>query len=540
MSAVTRRDFLRYAGIGAAALSFPGCLEFIQKQNTASKQQINIVLILADDLGYGDIKCFNSKSRIPTPNIDALASRSVCFTDAHANAAQCSPTRYGLLTGRYSWRTRLQNGVLKHFDRPLVEKDRMTIASMLKTNGYSTACIGKWHLGLGWQVKEGQQIDPNSWDAKQLSKIDFSEPLTDSPLDHGFDYYFGLNASNNMLPYCFIENNRVVLPPTKPKEAVFDAEDASLVADDYQSEKIDQVLWHKAKGWLNQHFEKRPERPFFLYYPTSAIHRPCLAIDNYREKSMAGLRGDKVVELDSIIGGLWQEIIRHHCEKNTIIIFTSDNGAEPGDLENALKNYSKHDWGGPYKPSQLLARTGEGIFESRFLTYGQNACGPFSGYKSTIYEGGHRVPFIVYWPGTLKAGTTCDEIICMTDVMATITEIIGLAIPSSAGEDSLSFLRALQGRPIDKSKREAIILDSWYGVKAVRQDKWKLILGNNSGGWYLKNPKETAGQLYNVKEDPAETKNVYEEHPDVVKKLTALYEKYKMDGRSVPTRKTGN
>lgn len=532
MIGYSRRDFLKTLGAGFLSVSLPGCLPLLKKDKKIKYScKPNIVLILADDLGYGDIKCYNPDSKIPTPNIDKLASQGLRFTDAHTNAAQCSPTRYGLLTGRYAWRTRLKSAVLRHFDTPLIEKQRLTVASLLKENGYATAGIGKWHLGLGWQAKKGKTFDPNSWSGKQVELIDFNKPLTDSPLDHGFDYYFGINASNNMLPYCYIENNSVVEPPTKIKEAVFDTEGRSLVAENFKSEQIDQVLWKKAKSWLERHFEKTHQEPFFLYYPTSAIHRPCLPIEKFSEKSQAGLRGDKTVELDSIVGKLMKELKHLGCENNTIVIFTSDNGPQPGDFVPALQKYARNNWGRPYNPDKLLNRADEGKFNN-WLTYSHKPAAKFLGYKSTIYEGGHRVPLIVKWPKVVKPGKKSDEIVCLTDMMATFADIIDTKLPENAGEDSFSLLAVLKGQKLDKPIREAVVLDSWNGIKAVRQGQWKLILGSGSGGWYYKEKVDTPAQLYNIKDDPGETKNLYNDHPEVVQHLKALLEKYIKQGRS--------
>ncbi len=505
----------------------------------------NVVIILADDLGWGDLNCYNPDGMIPTPNVDALAREGMRFTDAHTPAAQCSPTRYGLMTGRYAWRTRMKTGVLPHFAKPLIGKKRLTLASLLKSNGYATAGVGKWHLGWGWQTKPGQTINPSSWNAKQVDKIDFTKPLAASPLDHGFDYYFGIGSSNNMLPYCYIEGNRVVQPPTtKRKSPVYDTETGvGLVSPDYVSEQIDQVLWTKAKAWLDKHFKTTPDKPFFLYLPTSAIHRPCLAVKEFRNKSKAGLHGDKVVELDDIVGKLMATLKAKGCRDNTLVIFTSDNGAMPGDPEGALRHYARNDWGKRWDAKKLLDRKDEGVYKanpkqkSGWLTYGHKVNGPYSGYKTGIYEGGHRVPFIVRWPGKIKAGTVSDEIICMVDVLATVANVLQVDLPNNAGEDSYSILPVLLGRKLDKPLREATIMTPWSTMKSVRQGPWKLIMGKNSGGFGMARKVSTAGQLYNLATDPGEMTNLYTKHPEKVKALTAIYEKYAAAGRSAPPAK---
>jgi len=502
----------------------------------------NLVIILADDLGWGDLNCYHSDGKIPTPNLDRLARAGMRFTDAHTPAAQCSPTRYGLMTGRYSWRTRMKTGVLPHFAKPLIEPGRVTVASLLKRNGYATAGVGKWHLGWGWQTKPGQSIDPNSWNARQVDKIDFTKPLTAGPLDHGFDYYFGIGSSNNMLPYCYIENHKVVQPPTtKRKDPVYDTETGiGLLSPDYVSERIDQVLWSKASGWLDRHFRTAPDKPFFLYLPTSAIHRPCLAVKEFRGKSLAGLHGDKVVELDHIVGRLLAKLKRHGCEDNTVVIFTSDNGGQPGDPEGALRRYAQNDWGARWGASKLLSRRDEGVYlphpkrKTGWLTYGHKVNGPFLGYKTTIYEGGHRVPFIVRWPGVVRAGSVSDEIICTVDILATVANILRVDLPDDAAEDSYSLLGVLLGEKLAKPLREATIMKPWSTMKSVRQGPWKLILGNGAGGFNLPRKVKTPGQLYHLGDDPGETTNLYDKHPEKVKALAAICARYVSAGRSAP------
>ncbi len=531
---LSRRTFMRGALAAAAGVAVGRCAQ--AKPAPAAKP--NIVVILADDLGWGDLNCYNPAGMIPTPNLDKLAREGMRFTDAHTPAAQCSPTRYGLMTGRYPWRTRMKTGVLQHFAKPLIDPKRLTLAAMLKRNGYATAGVGKWHLGWGWQTKAGQTINPSSWNPKQVDKIDFTKPLTASPLDHGFDYYFGIGSSNNMLPYCYIEGNRIVQPPTtKRKSPVYDTETGvGLVSPDYVSEQIDQVLWGKARAWLDKHLAATPAKPFFLYLPTSAIHRPCLAVKAFRNASKAGLHGDKVVELDDIVGKLMATLKAKGCLDNTLVIFTSDNGAVPGDPEGALRHYARNDWGRRWDAKKLLARKDEGSYKN-WLTYGHKVNGPYLGYKTTIYEGGHRVPFIVRWPGKIKAGTVSDEIICTIDVMATAADILKVDLPSNAAEDSYSLLPVLLGRKLDKPLREATIMTPWSAMKSVRQGPWKLVMGKNSGGFHMARKTAQAGQLYNLATDPGETTNLYDRHPEKVKALTAICEKYVAAGRSAPPAK---
>jgi len=528
---------MKAAAVAAAGMVAPRSLQG-KDPDTKMKTKPNIVIVLADDLGWGDLNCYNPDGKIPTPNLDALATAGMRFTDAHTNAAQCSPTRYGLMTGRYAWRTRMKTGVLQHFAKPLIDKNRITTASLLKQNGYATAGVGKWHLGWGWVAKPGQTIRHNSWSDKQVDKIDFTKPLTAGPLDHGFDYYFGIGSSNNMQPYCYIENNKAVVPPTtKRKKPVYDTESgAGLVSDDYVSEQIDQVLWSKASAWLDRHFKSAPDKPFFLYMPTSAIHRPCLAVKEFRKKSKAGLHGDKVVELDDIVGKLMAKLKARGCLDNTLIVFTSDNGGLPGDPQGALRHYARNEWGKRWDAEELLKRKDQGVYNG-WLTYGHKVNGPYLGYKTTIYEGGHRVPFIVRWDGVIKPRSVSDEIVCTVDILATVANILRVDLPRNASEDSYSILPVLRGEKLAKPLREATIMTPWSDMKSVRQGPWKLIMGDNSGGYALKRKVETAGQLYNIDKDPGETTNLYSKHPEKVKALTEIFEKYKSAGRSAPPAK---
>jgi arylsulfatase A len=500
--------------------------------------QPNVLLILADDLGYGDVGANNPDSRIPTPHLDRMAADGMRFTDAHASAAQCSPTRYSVMTGRYPWRTRLQTAVLPYFDEPLIEQGRDTLATMFKTQGYATAGIGKWHLGLGWQAKEGKSFDPHSWASAQHHAIDFTKPLSDSPIDHGFDYYFGLNASNNMLPYCFIENDRVFTVPGEVKHPVFDTEIGDMpVAADYESQNLDQLLLGKAVGWLDDHLGANPEQPFFLYFPSSAIHRPCLPIDEFVGRSGAGLRGDKVAELDDVVGKLMGELVKHGVADNTIVIFTSDNGALPGDLETAIEKLADNDYGMRWKPEQLLKQKDdvqEQGLKERWITYDHRSCGPYLGYKGNVYDGGHRVPFIVRWPAVVQPGTVTNETICLTDFMATFAAMLQIDLPDNAAEDSCNLIPILRGDKLDQPVREMTICQSWHGIKCIYQGDWKLIVGNAKDGIHFDRSDCPPLQLYNMAEDLGETTNVCDQHPEVVKQLTGLLEKYSRDKRSVP------
>jgi len=497
----------------------------------------NIILLVVDDLGFGDVSAYNPGSQIMTPNIDRLASQGVMFTDAHTSAAQCSPTRYGIMTGRYSWRTRLAVGVLPHFDEPLIEPDRLTIASLLKSRGYNTACIGKWHLGLGWQAIDGEVIDYRSWDEKQNLKIDYSKPLTSSPNDYGFDYYFGLNASNNMLPYCFIENKRVVEIPDSTKYPVYDTESSvGLVSPDYITEYVEQKLFEKAMGWLRKQVDENSGEPFFLYYPMSAIHRPCLPDDPYLGSSKAGLRGDKVSEVDDLTGKLLKWLDDNNLTENTIFIFTSDNGARPGDPRGAIRKLALNDYGDKFDPGSLLEY--DALIDSlapynkpdgsqQYLIYNHFSEGQFKGYKFDIFEGGHRVPFIVRWPGVVSEGEVKEDMICTLDFISTFAAIVGEDLPSGAGEDSYNMLPVLMGKNREPVRTD-LVSKAWYKDKlAIRSGDWKLIPFRDGGGIFKFEDVPEDGQLYNLKNDPGEMINLYDRYPEKVEELAILLESIK-------------
>jgi arylsulfatase A-like enzyme len=471
-----RRDFLKTAGLTVAALAAqPRWL----KAAESSAKRPNVVFIMADDMGIGDVGCYNPDSKIPTPNMDRLATEGVLFTDAHSPSAVCTPTRYGVLTGRYCWRSRLKSQVLYGYEPPLIEPERMTIASLLKQHGYKTACIGKWHLGLHWAVKPGNDIDfnkPLPWDEEQNLTatgqdkfIDFTRPIKGGPNDLGFDYaYYTSGCSTVQPPYCFIENDRTV-----------------------------GIL-----EFMERRTETSPDKPFLLYFALSAPHAPWLPPDFVKGRSKAGPRGDQVVLVDWCVGQILQALDRLNLRDNTLVIVTSDNGPRIG-------------------------------------VKGHKSAGLWRGYKSHIWEGGHREPFIARWPGKIKPNTESDELISFTDLMATCAAIVGTSLPDNAGEDSYNILPAFLSEKFEKPIRPDIIHHSVWGVFSIRKGKWKLILDTRgSGGWVR--PRDeypvpgTPGQLYNVEEDPYETTNLWDSHSEIVESLTKLLQKYKKQGYSRP------
>lgn len=450
----------------------------------------NIVLILADDLGYGDPHCYNKESKIPTPNLDRLAAQSMRFTDAHTPCAVCTPTRYGLLTGRYCWRTSLKRGVLNGYSPMLIEPGRLTLASLLKQRGYATAGIGKWHLGLG-----------------DAARTDFSKPLKPGPRSVGFDWYFGISASLDMPPYAFIENEGLTEAPTGMIEGrplnhqKGDFWRAGALAPHFKHIDVLPTLTEKAIGFVHK---QSADKPFFLYLALTAPHTPWMPTAAFRGKSKAGYYGDFVAQVDASVGRVLQTLADAKLSESTLLIFTSDNGA-------------------PWSPADIEK-------------WDHRANGGLRGQKGDIWEGGHRVPFMARWPGHIAAGSTSKELICLTDMLATVAALIGGKLPDDAGEDSYNILPALRG---DKTMREAIVHSSGDGTLAIRQGPWKLALALGSHGFSAPHdikpkPGEAQGQLYNLDDDPREQTNLWLAKPEIVKRLTALLDKYKREGRSRP------
>ncbi|MCX7048666.1 MAG: sulfatase-like hydrolase/transferase [Candidatus Sumerlaeota bacterium] len=481
----------------------------------------NIVYILADDMGYGDVSALNKNAKIKTPNIDRLAREGMSFTDAHAGAAVCTPTRYGILTGRYPWRSRLKSGVLNGYSPRLIEEGRLTTPALLKSNGYHTACIGKWHLGMDWPgyPKEGAEGDAadgaaaKSAAAKpQAAKpkapheaIDYTKPIANSPTALGFDYFYGISASLDMFPYIYIENNRTVGVPTTTK--AFHRPGPAQA--DFEAIDVLKTLTDKAVAHL--HERAAAKQPFFLYLALTAPHTPIVPRQEFQGKSGLHPYLDFCLEVDWTVGQILKALDDAKLSSSTLIIFTSDNGFAP---------YVD-------KPKEMEK---SGHFPSYI----------YRGYKADIFEGGHRIPFFARWPGVVKPGAVCDETICLTDLMATAADIVKVKLPENAGEDSVSILPALQGKNIERPLREATVHQSINGQLSIRQGQWKLEMCPGSGGWGEPTDPEArkqglpARQLYDLKADPGEKNNIYDKHPDVVRRLTALLAKYVKEGRSTP------
>lgn len=447
----------------------------------------NIIYILADDLGYGDLSCYGASS-IHTPHSDQLAKEGMLFTDAHAPSAVCTPTRYSILTGRYCFRSSLKEGVLWGHSKPLIETSRLTVPSYLQQHGYATSCIGKWHLGLDWG-KSGEEID-------------YNQPIQNGPVDLGFESFFGISASLDMPPYCFIENNHTVEPPTVEKEPkdFSQMNRTGLMSPGWKDEAVNETITDKAVAYIEDHMQQDPDRPFFMYLPLTGPHTPWSPSEEYKNKSGIGPRGDMILELDGTIGKIVDTLKNLDVWENTLLIFTSDNGPHPKTEEITI--------------------------------HGHNPTGSLRGQKADIWEGGHRIPFIASWPDKIKPGTVSDELICLTDLLGTCAAIMDEPLPEDAGEETRSMLPVLYG---DQSNRESVVHHSISGMFSIRRGDWKLIQGKGSGG-FESQPADTQvigipsqgrwkaddspGQLYHIKEDVMEEKNVYLENPDIVQALT--------------------
>lgn len=473
--------------------------------NTAPRgSRPNIVIVNADDMGYGDLECYNPHSKVPTPNMNELAADGVRFTDAHSSSAVCTPSRYSLLTGRYCWRTRLEDGVIFDYEDPLIDADRLTLGGMLQAEGYATACTGKWHLGMGWPRHE-QEDDSSSEFSNDA--IDFTRPITDGPTERGFDYFFGIRASLDMPPYCFIENDHTVGIPTIEKDPYNPQQREGPMAPGWRDEEVGPRITERAVNFVTEHVTTNPDQPFFLYVPTSAPHRPCTPPDFIDGRSDAGPRGDMVAQVDWTVRQIDATLEALGVQEETLFIVTSDNGAR-------AECYNGRD-------------------------YGHQSNGHLRGQKADIWDGGHREPFIARWPDAVEAGTTCDETICQTDLLATCTELAGASVPADAGEDSYNIAPALLGEDYEGPIREATIHHSLHGHFAIRQGPWKMIPTLGSGGFTDPVDPDPAsdgpnGQLYNLEEDPQEQNNCWTERQDIVERLFNLLERYDREERSAP------
>ncbi len=465
----------------------------------------NIVIIFCDDLGYGDLSCLNNKSAIKTPGMDRLGNEGMIFTDAHSNSAVCTPSRYGLLTGRYAWRSRLKRGVLMGYSSHLISPERTTVADVAKTKGYSTACIGKWHLGMDMPKKEkGSQ-----W------KLNYNGTIKNGPNSLGFDYYYGVSASLDMPPYIYIENDKFTEPPIKTmKSKKFpDYMRGGEIGASFDHINTLDIITEKSISYIKK--SAKMKQPFLLYMPLTSPHKPVLPAKRFQGKSGIGPYGDFVMQTDDTVNRVLRTLDQLKIAENTLVILTSDNAS-------------------------FMARVDKGGHKSNektqgFLTKTHESNCIWRGTKTDIYEGGHRVPFLVRWPNGVKAGGKCSTPICITDILSTCADILNVKTEDNSAEDSFSLLPYLQKKTA-KTPRGAVVHHSANGIFSLRDGKWKMVFGNGSGGRQKPAGKawERPYQLYNIESDPSEKQNVISKNPEVAKKLSEKMDKIIQNGRSTP------
>ncbi|SHJ37902.1 Arylsulfatase A [Arenibacter nanhaiticus] len=480
------------------------------------EERPNIIYVLADDLGYGDIRAYNPEGKIRTPYLDQLASEGMRFTDAHTSSAVCTPTRYGILTGRYNWRSPLKSSVLTGNSKALIPTTRTTVASLLQKEGYATAFIGKWHLGWDWALKDPKVISGDGWDAKDFDNIDFSKPVTNSPNDLGFTYSYGHSGSLDMAPYVYVENGM----PTMVPDTVTESTDKygwwrkGPTAKDFVFEDVTPNFFRRSFEYIKN--KSKEGQPFFLYLALPSPHTPILPTEEWAGKSDLNPYGDFMMLIDAYMGQLNAVLKEAGAEENTLVVFTSDNGCSPAADIN-----------------EMLAK-------------GHSPSGIFRGHKADIFEGGHRVPFIVKWPQKIKAATIAEQTICTTDFLATCADIVGVDLKDEEGEDSFSMLPILLDNKAPTFAREATVHHSINGSFAIRKGKWKMIFAAGSGGWSAPKPKSKEEenlppfQLYDLDNDPQEQHNLYGDFPEIESSLTALMKSYVENGRSTKGKKQHN
>lgn len=474
----------------------------------AESMRPNILLILADDMGVGDVSCLNPRSAWRTPAIDRLASQGMVFSDAHSSSGVCTPTRYTLLTGRYSWRGRLKQGVLQGYGAAFIEPGRLTMPGFLRAQGYATAMFGKWHLGLDWKRTGPGEAD-----------VDFAQPVGGGPVAHGFERFLGISASLDMPPYVWLRNDRATQVPTG---RVADSPSPKLwrggpIAADFRMEDVQPRIVDETIAYLGERAAARDGRPFFVYLALASPHTPILPTKEFAGRTPSPY-GDFVLQLDADVGRLTAALDRLGLAQDTVVVFTSDNG---------------------FAPAADIPRHAD---------FGHDPSGGFRGVKSDAFEGGHHIPFIVRWPGVTAAGSNSRVPVGQFDLFATLAETLGQQLPADAAEDSQSLLPLLRGQPPRSGGREAVVHHSVEGRFAIREGKWKLILWPGSGGWsaptpapspWLKVPAADLSQLppfqlYDMELDSAETRNVAAAHPEIVQRLGRLLRSYIERGRSTP------
>lgn len=487
-------------------------------------RQPNILLILADDLGYGDVRCYNDQSKVATPHLDRLAREGMRFTDAHSPATVCTPTRYSLMTGQMAFRVPNGGAVFQGAGGPsLIAPGRLTLPAMLRKQGYATAAVGKWHVGLTFRDHAGEPV--HSGKREEVTRIDFNRRVEGGPLDHGFDTFFGTACCPTTdWIYAFIDGDRVPVPPAGPLDKSKlprhpYANDCrpGFIAPDFPMEEVDLVFLKKSREFLERHVRETPGKPFFLYHAAQAVHLPSFAAPRFKGKSGAGPHGDFIHQLDWVVGELIGTLEKLGVADQTLVLFTSDNGPE---VDSVIHMRADH---------------------------GHDGARPWRGIKRDSWEGGHRVPFLVRWPGQVKPGTTSGQLTSLTDVMATLAAVSDATLPANAAEDSFNLLPVLRGEAV-APVRPYLLTQAFAGARtlSIRRGPWKYLDHRGSGGnryethaglkpfIFPENTPDAPGHLYNLDDDPGETRNLYAERPEIVKELKALLEESKASGRSAP------
>lgn len=498
----------------SAVMTLVAQLSFVQPVHAESADRPNIIFIMADDMGYGDPRCNNPDSKIPTPNFDRLAAEGMSLTDAHTPSSVCTPTRYGVVTGRYCWRSRLKRGVLDGYGKHLIEDGRETVAAMLAKAGYQTAVIGKWHLGLDFApLPDGS--DKSKMKAGKLAwRYDYTKPLTHGPHVLGFDYSYIIPASLDFPPYIYIEDGRVVDPPTVEQPAqsfprfLRRGERAPLL----DMENCLDDLTTKTVDYLKQ--MSKAERPFFLYFPLTAPHKPAWPHRRFEGKSGLGPYGDFIVQVDATVGRVLDALDQLDMADDTLVFYTSDNGSYMYRYHDEREDHVDDSTIQGYRPEHHTANQ------------------VLRGTKADIWEAGHRVPMFVRWPGKIRSGSKCDGTVCLVDLFATCAKIVGRELKSDVAEDSFSLLPLLKEN--GSFDRAPVVHHSVAGMFAIRDGNWKLIAGNGSGGREAPKgkPFDKPYMLFDLSRDLAEQHDVAADHPEIVARLTNELESIIKRGRS--------
>jgi arylsulfatase A len=480
--------------------------------NMSGREHPNIIVILCDDLGVGDVGAFNAESKIPTPRLDELARQGMRLADCHSGSAVCSPTRYGIMCGRYAWRTRLQQGVLGGLSPSLISPNQLTVPKMLKGQGYKTACIGKWHLGMDWQVIEGKSVNELSIEKEDQNwSVRYDQPFIGGPLAAGFDEYFGISGSLDMVPYTFLRNDRVEIVPTTDRSFPMmiggkRQTRRGPAAENFDAEDVLPRLTQESVNFINRHSTGKSDQPFFLYIAFASPHTPIVPSKEWRDKSNINPYADFVMQQDGAVGKILDALNCANLSDNTLVVFTSDNGCSP-EVDFAQLKKMGHD------PSNTRR-----------------------GAKSDIFEGGHLVPTIVRWPGRIPANSLSAQTMCLTDLMATLADVADAQLPEHAGPDSFSWLPIFEN-PDSGPIRSSTVHHSINGSFAIRSGPYKLIFCGDSGGWSQPQPDskkdpESDMQLYNLESDPGESHNLFSSELDKAKKLSKEMESLIENGRS--------